>query len=143
LKFTPEKFAEGALEVINLANKLSSRPDLLWLTNIPTPYRIPTWQILNSSLKFYIKDLHLSVANPLDDYIFWNAYKQLRDILYETERRYKNAVRDMIDVRGGLADARAKAGHAEIDATELKAMQAWVLEGKTDHAPGSIASVLN
>ncbi len=42
---------------------------------------------LNSSLKFYIKDLHLSVASPLDDYIFWNAYKQLRDILYETDSK--------------------------------------------------------
>ena len=49
----------------------------------------------------------------------------------------------MIDVRGGLADARAKADRTEIDAKELKAMQAWVEEGKTDHAPGSIGSLLN
>ena len=41
---------------------------------------------LNSSLKFYIEELHSTVSNPLDDYLFCEAYKHLRDILYETER---------------------------------------------------------
>jgi len=41
---------------------------------------------LNSSLKFYIEELHSTVSNPLDDYLFCEAYKNLRDILYETER---------------------------------------------------------
>ena len=72
-----------------------------------------------------------------------HALDEAHRILYETERRYKNALRAMIDVRGGLADARAKAGHAEIAAKEFEAMQAWVEEGKTDHAPGSIGSLLN
>jgi hypothetical protein len=40
---------------------------------------------LNSSLKFYIEELHSTVSNPFDDYLFCEAYKQLRDILYETE----------------------------------------------------------
>ena len=40
----------------------------------------------NSSLKFYIEELHSTVSNPLDDYLFCEAYKHLRDILYETER---------------------------------------------------------
>jgi hypothetical protein len=40
----------------------------------------------NSSLKFYIEELHSTVSNPLDDYLFCEAYKNLRDILYETKR---------------------------------------------------------
>ena len=36
-------------------------------------------------------------------------------ILYETERRYKNALRALIDVRGGLADARDKASNTDHD----------------------------
>ena len=42
-----------------------------------------------------------------------HALDEAHRILYETERRYKNALRAMIDVRGGLADARAKAGHTD------------------------------
>jgi DNA polymerase elongation subunit (family B) len=42
---------------------------------------------LNSSLKFYIEELHSTVSNPLDDYLFCEAYKQLRDILYETDSK--------------------------------------------------------
>jgi hypothetical protein len=48
------------------------------------------------------------------------------------------------------AQSRLEAAHRmvyekrqEIAATEFKAMQAWLLEGKTDHAPGSIESLLN
>jgi hypothetical protein len=37
------------------------------------------------------------------------ALEHAHHILYETERRYKNALRALIDVRGGLADARDKA----------------------------------
>jgi glycosyltransferase involved in cell wall biosynthesis len=64
LKFTPERFAEGVMQVIDLAKNSSSRPDLVWLTNIPTPYRIPTWHVLNSSLKFKVLFLNES------DYLF-------------------------------------------------------------------------
>jgi len=42
---------------------------------------------LNSSLKFYIEELHSTVSNPFDDYLFCEAYKQLRDILYETDSK--------------------------------------------------------
>jgi len=42
-----------------------------------------------------------------------HALDEAHRILYETERRYKNALRAMIDVRGGLADARSKAGHTD------------------------------
>lgn len=47
-----------------------------------------------------------------------DARKALDDahrILYETERRYKNALRALIDVRGGLADARDKASNMDRD----------------------------
>ena len=52
LKFTPEKFAEGVMEVIGGVLSDSRQPDLVWLTNIPTPYRIPTWKELDSRLDF-------------------------------------------------------------------------------------------
>ena len=51
LKFTPEKFADGVIGVADILLKDFSTPDLIWFTNIPTPYRIPTWQILHSRLK--------------------------------------------------------------------------------------------
>jgi hypothetical protein len=44
-----------------------------------------------------------------------HALDEAHRILYETERRYKNAVRAMIDVRGGLADAENKAKNTEQD----------------------------
>ena len=47
-----------------------------------------------------------------------DARKALDDahrILYETERRYKNALRALIDVRGGLADARDKTSITDQD----------------------------
>ena len=51
--------------------------------------------------------------------------------LYKSQSRLADAHRMVYEKR------------QEIAATEYKAMQAWVLEGKTDHAPGSIASLLN
>ena len=51
--------------------------------------------------------------------------------LYDAQRRLADAHRRVYGIR------------EEIAATELKAMHAWVEEGKTDHAPGSIASLLN
>jgi hypothetical protein len=44
-----------------------------------------------------------------------HALDEAHRILYETERRYKNALRAMIDVRGGLADAENKAKNTEQD----------------------------
>ena len=43
------------------------------------------------------------------------ALEHAHRILYETERRYKNALRALIDVRGGLADARDKAINTDQD----------------------------
>jgi hypothetical protein len=51
--------------------------------------------------------------------------------LYKAQRRLTDAHHMVYEKR------------QEIAATEFKAMQSWVEEGKTDHAPGSIASLLN
>ena len=51
--------------------------------------------------------------------------------LYKSQSRLADAHRRVYDIR------------EEIAATELKAMQAWVEEGKTEHKPGSISSLLN
>ena len=54
LKFTPERFADGVIRLVDGLLKDSSVPDLIWFTNIPIPYRIPTWQILHSRLKLHL-----------------------------------------------------------------------------------------
>jgi glycosyltransferase involved in cell wall biosynthesis len=54
LKFTPEKFADAVGKVVDGLLRESAAPDLVWFTNIPTPYRIPTWQILHSRLKLHL-----------------------------------------------------------------------------------------
>jgi hypothetical protein len=51
--------------------------------------------------------------------------------LYKAQRRLTDAHRMVYKTR------------QEIAATEFKAMQSWVEEGKTDHVPGSIGSLLN
>ena len=67
------------------------------------------------------------------------------DAVKDAERLLQNAQFDLYDAQRRLADAHRMVyeKRQEIAATELKAMQAWVEEGKTDHAPGSIASLLN
>ena len=54
LKFTPERFADGVIGVLDGLLKDSSVPDLIWFTNIPTPYRIPTWEILHLRIRFHL-----------------------------------------------------------------------------------------
>jgi hypothetical protein len=63
----------------------------------------------------------------------------------DAERALQHAQFDLYDAHRRLADAHRVVyeKRQEIAATELKAMQAWVEEGKTDHAPGSIPSLLN
>ena len=63
----------------------------------------------------------------------------------DAERVLQNAQFDLYDAQRRLADAHRRVYEIreEIAVTELKAMQAWVEEGKTDHAPVSIASLLN
>ena len=90
LKFTPERFAEGALEVIDLANKSSSWPDLVWLTNIPTPYRMATWHILNSTLRFKVVFLNESERGRNFDLI--DSLQGLEYEVLDVKARYPNAV---------------------------------------------------
>ena len=63
----------------------------------------------------------------------------------DAERALELAQFKLYDAQRRLADAHRMVyeKRQEIAATECKAMQAWVEEGKTDHAPGSIASLLN
>jgi glycosyltransferase involved in cell wall biosynthesis len=60
LEFTPEKFADGVLDTISNALNSASNPELIWLTNIPTPYRIPTWKALDSRIRLKILFLNNS-----------------------------------------------------------------------------------
>jgi len=41
----------------------SSRPDILWLTNIPTPYTVPTWRELDSMCDLRIACLARAESN--------------------------------------------------------------------------------
>ena len=67
------------------------------------------------------------------------------EIVEDAERALRLAQFDLFDKQRRLADAHRALyeKRQEIAATEWKAMQAWVEEGKTEHAPGSIASLLN
>jgi hypothetical protein len=51
--------------------------------------------------------------------------------LYKSQRSLADAHRTVYEKR------------QEINVTKFQAMQAWLEEGKTEHAPGSIASLLN
>ena len=63
----------------------------------------------------------------------------------DAERALEMAQFAVYKSQSRLADAHRMVyeKRQEIAATEFKAMQTWLLEGKTDHAPGSIASLLN
>jgi len=52
LGFTPEKFADGVISTVNDAINLATNPDFIWLTNIPTPYRLSTWKVMDSRIRF-------------------------------------------------------------------------------------------
>ena len=69
----------------------------------------------------------------------------IEKIVEDAERALQLAQFDLFDKQRRLADAHRAMyeKRQEIAATEDKAMQAWLLEGKTDHAPGSIGSLLN
>jgi glycosyltransferase involved in cell wall biosynthesis len=60
--------------VIGLLREFSA-PDLIWFTNIPIPYRMPTWQILHSRLK-----LHLIFLAKTELGRDWNLEKLLDDL---------------------------------------------------------------
>ena len=60
LKFTPQKFAEDLIELIYVTSLHQSQSDLIWLTNIPAPYRLPIWHHLNSQLNLNLFFLNLS-----------------------------------------------------------------------------------
>ena len=91
--------------------------------------------------------LHNSKMSP-----YTNVLATLGGDLGTAEEKVKDAERALQLVQFNLYDAQRRLADAhrrvyeireEIAATELKAMQAWVEEGKTEHPPGSIASLLN
>ena len=45
------------------SNRFVSKNDLIWLTNIATPYRVPVWNVLNSRLNFQLILLSNSEKN--------------------------------------------------------------------------------
>jgi glycosyltransferase involved in cell wall biosynthesis len=82
LQFTPERFADGVLEVIDsifqTIGSFKQDPDLIWLTNIPTPYRIPTWKVLNSRINF-----HLIFLSKTERDRHWNLSDSLNGLIYQ------------------------------------------------------------
>ena len=87
LQFTPERFADGVLEVIASAlqtiQTATQKIDLTWLTNIPTPYRIPIWKVLDSRINF-----QLIFLNKTERYRDWDMFESLKVInhLYANQR---------------------------------------------------------
>jgi glycosyltransferase involved in cell wall biosynthesis len=79
LEFTPEKFADGVLEVVQRIFNPVSSLDLVWFTNIPTPYRIPTWKALDSRIR--LKLLFLSNSERGRD---WELVSSLRGLNYRS-----------------------------------------------------------
>jgi glycosyltransferase involved in cell wall biosynthesis len=79
LKFTPEKFAEGVLEVANHIFNPASSLDLVWFTNIPTPYRISTWRALDSRIR--LKLLFLNNSERGGD---WELVSSLQGLNYRS-----------------------------------------------------------
>ena len=54
LNFTPEKFADEVIELVDSLVLNKSSTSLIWLTNYPVPYRVPIWNELNSKLDFQV-----------------------------------------------------------------------------------------
>ena len=77
LKYTPERYADEFL--LHLRNFESDRlrSKLIWLTNIPTPYRIPVWNQLDSRF-----DLHLVFLNSTEKGRHWILTDSLRNLNY-------------------------------------------------------------
>jgi len=55
--------------------------DLIWLTNIPAPYRIPTWKVLNERIRF-----KLIFLNETEKGRDWNLERELSGLNYKTLR---------------------------------------------------------
>ena len=73
LKYTPEKFADGIIGILGGLLRGLSNPDLIWFTNIPTPYRIPTWEMLHTRIK-----LHLIFLAKTESGRDWNLESLLK-----------------------------------------------------------------
>jgi glycosyltransferase involved in cell wall biosynthesis len=73
LKYTPEKFADEIIGLLEELLRSLSNPDLIWFTNIPTPYRIPTWKILHTRIKLHL--IFLAKTEPGRD---WNLESLLK-----------------------------------------------------------------
>jgi glycosyltransferase involved in cell wall biosynthesis len=82
LQFTPERFADALLEVIqtifDFKSEASRKRDLIWLTNIPTPYRIATWKSLNSRINLYLVFL-----NETEHARNWDLFESLKDLPHQ------------------------------------------------------------
>jgi glycosyltransferase involved in cell wall biosynthesis len=54
LEFTAQRFADQVTDLATKTIFAAAVPDLIWFTNIPTPYRISTWRILHDRLKLHL-----------------------------------------------------------------------------------------
>jgi glycosyltransferase involved in cell wall biosynthesis len=78
MAYTPEKFADGVVELVGeLLDKWKS-PRLTWVTNIPAPYRIPIWKSLDSKL-----DFNLLFFSSTERGRNWNLFDQIKKIKYQ------------------------------------------------------------
>ena len=89
LQFTPERFAEGVLQVIASVSQriqtATQKRDLTWLTNIPTPYRIPTWKVFDLRI-----DFQLIFLNKTERHRDWDLSESLKFLshLYAKQRAF-------------------------------------------------------
>jgi glycosyltransferase involved in cell wall biosynthesis len=62
MEYTPERFADAVVGLVEGVVEKKARPQLTWVTNIPAPYRLPIWHELNKktdfSLIFFNKTEH-------------------------------------------------------------------------------------
>jgi glycosyltransferase involved in cell wall biosynthesis len=79
LKFTPEMFADGVLDTVQSIFNPASSLDLVWFTNIPTPYRVPIWKVLQSRIRFEL--LFLSSSQRDRD---WDLENSLQGLNYRS-----------------------------------------------------------
>jgi glycosyltransferase involved in cell wall biosynthesis len=72
LEYTPERFADEIVKVVERVWERSNQIRLTWLTNIPAPYRIPVWEALDARSRF-----NLVFLNKTERGRNWNLSKEL------------------------------------------------------------------
>ena len=75
LEYTPERFADGLLKLANSLMAYQNNRGLLWITNIPAPYRVPIWKALDSKYNF-----NLSYFNKTEKGRSWNLSEEMRGL---------------------------------------------------------------